>query len=163
LQVSRLRRTTGANHVNDARGDLDEAVVVLPEPAEQLDFVLRHELQAIHVVAELIKLAQRARQRPLVGGDQRGGNAVELRGRVVLNLAISFNLALELDVLGALMDIAQSIKSDCSHHDQEHRYGKKCNQQLELHGRWYARNQTDERAHQPRNQTSEPIKRIIAL
>ena len=63
LQLSRLRRTAGADQFHDLRDDFDEPIVVLPEPAEQLDFVLGHELQSIHVVAELVELAQRARQR----------------------------------------------------------------------------------------------------
>src|SRR5947209_20629641 len=60
LQVSRFGRTTSANQIHDARHDLDEPVVVLPELAKQLDFVPRDELQAIHVVAKLVEPAQRA-------------------------------------------------------------------------------------------------------
>ena len=103
LHLPRLRGTAGANQFHDLRDDLDEPVVVLPELAEQLDFVLGHELQPIHVVAELVELAKRARQRRLVGSEQGGGNAVELARRVMLHLAIRFDLALQLDeLLGAL-------------------------------------------------------------
>ena len=45
--VSRLCRITSANQIHDARHDFDEAVIVLPEPAKQLDLVLRNELQAM--------------------------------------------------------------------------------------------------------------------
>jgi hypothetical protein len=39
-------------------------------PAEDLQLVLRHELQAVEVVAELAELAQRRLQRALVGNEQ---------------------------------------------------------------------------------------------
>ena len=45
--------------------DLDKSIVVLPELAEQFDFILCHELQPIDVIAELVELAKRARQRRL--------------------------------------------------------------------------------------------------
>ena len=103
LHLSRLRGAAGANHLHDLRDDFDEPIVVLPELAEQLDFVLGHELQPIHVVAELVELAKRARQRRIVGSEQGGGHAVELARRVMLHLPIRFDLALQLDeLLGAL-------------------------------------------------------------
>ena len=63
LQLSCFRGTAGADQFHDLRHDIREPIVVLPKPVEQLDFVLGHELQSIHVVAELIELTQRARQR----------------------------------------------------------------------------------------------------
>src|SRR5262249_21242360 len=148
LQILGLRRTTSANQIDNARHDLDEPVVLIPEPAKQLDFILRDELQAIHVVAELVKLAQRARQRPLVGRDQRGGDAVQRSRRVMLYLPISFNLALQLDqFLGALVKTAQNLKPHRPHHDQKHCNSKKSGQQLELYACRYPRNQVDKRTH----------------
>jgi hypothetical protein len=105
LQVSRLRGTTGADQLHSARDDCDELVIVLTEPAQQLNFVLGHELQTIDVVSELVELAQCARQRPLVRRQKRGGDAVKLSRRVMLDQPIGFDLALQLDqFLGALMD-----------------------------------------------------------
>ena len=45
--LSRFRGTVGAKHFHDLRDDCDELIVVLPESAEQLDFVLCNKLQAI--------------------------------------------------------------------------------------------------------------------
>ena len=110
--LPRLGGAAGADQLHDLRDDCDEPVVVLPELAEQLDFVLGDELQPVDVVAELVELAQRARQRALVRGEQRGGDAVELARGVVLDLAIGLDLALQLDqLLGALIDPAQNARA----------------------------------------------------
>ena len=66
----------------------------------------------------------------------------------MLDLPISFNLALQLDqFLGALVDAAQNLKPDCPRHDQEYRNSKKSGQQLELYACRYPRNQVNKRAH----------------
>ena len=65
----------------------------------------------------------------------------------MLDLPISFNLALQLDqFLGAVVDAAQNLKPDCPHHDQKHRNCKKSGQQLELYACRYPRNQVYKRA-----------------
>ena len=50
-QVSGLHRTTSENQIDNARHDLDEPVVVLPEPAKQLDFI-SIPLEALRVGAD---------------------------------------------------------------------------------------------------------------
>ena len=160
LDNSRLRRATGADQFHDPRYDFDEAVVVLPEFAEQLDFVLCNKLQSIHVVAELIELAKRARQRLLVRRDERGGNTVELGGGVVLNLTIGLDLALQLDeFLGALIDPAQDLEPHGSQHDQQEGDGEECRKQLELHAGRNPCNQADERAEHPHYRSLQRLKR----
>src|SRR5262249_1526714 len=124
----------------------DETIVVLPKLIEQLDFVLRHELQPIHVVAELVELAKRARQRRVVGRDERGNDAVELARHVMLHLTIGLDLALQLDqLLGAFIDPAQNVETCRPHDDQEHRNREKRGQQLGLNAGRHARHQADER------------------
>jgi hypothetical protein len=141
LQLSCLRRAAGANQLHDLRDDFDEPLIVLPEPAKKLDFVLGHELQPIHVEPELIELAKRAQQRRIVGSKQGGGHAVELDRRVMLHLPVRFDLALQRDeLLGALIDPAQKLESDSPHHDQEYRNCEKCRQQLGLDAGRHARN-----------------------
>ena len=118
----RLGGTAAADQLDDPRHDRDEPVVVLPNCAEQLDLVLGDELQPFEVVAELVELTQRAVQSALVRDEQRGGDAVELAGGVVLDLAVGRDLALQLDqLLGALVDAAQALEPDGAKHDQQHR------------------------------------------
>ena len=163
MQLPRLRRTAGANQFHDLRDDLDKSIVVLPELAKQFDFVLGHELQPIHVIAELVELAKRARQRRLVGRKQGGGNAVELGRRVMLHLPIRFDLALQLDeLLGALIDPAQKLEPDGPHHDQQHRNCEKCRQQLDLYASRYPRNQADERIHHSASLFFQEAQEIMA-
>ena len=89
-----LARPDQLDHVGH---DPDEALVVLADAAEQLDLVLCDELEPIEIVAELVELAQRRLERPLVRNEQRRGDAVELARGVVLELAVGRDLALELD------------------------------------------------------------------
>ena len=118
LQLSRLRGAAGAEQSHDLRDYFHELIVVLPESAEQLDFILRNKLQPIHVVAELVQLAKRARQRHIVGSQQGGGHVVELARGVILYLPIRFDLALQLDeLLGARIDPAQNVEPDGPHRD----------------------------------------------
>ena len=134
LYLPRFRRTTGTNHFDAMRDDLDKSIVVLPELAKQFDFILCHELQPIDVIAELVKLAKRARQRRLVRRKQSGGNAVELAYCVMLDLPIGFDLALQPDkFLSALIDAAENLESDGPHHDEQHRNCEKCRKQFDLY------------------------------
>jgi hypothetical protein len=66
LYLPRLRRTTGANCFNAMPDDLHKSIVVLSELAKQFDFILCHELQPIDVIAQLVELTKRSRQRRLV-------------------------------------------------------------------------------------------------
>ena len=69
LHLPRLGHLPGAGQLHRLGHDPDEAVVVLPDLAQQLDLALRHVLQPVEVVAELAELAQHAVQNPLVLGD----------------------------------------------------------------------------------------------
>jgi hypothetical protein len=80
---SSLGGLTGANQFDDTRDNFDEAVVVLSEPGQQLDLVIGHEVQPIHIIPELVELAKRAGQRALVRAEQRSGHAVKLGCRIV--------------------------------------------------------------------------------
>ena len=52
----RLGGTAAADQLHDLRHHRDETVVVAAELLEELDLVLGHELQPVHVVAELVEL-----------------------------------------------------------------------------------------------------------
>jgi hypothetical protein len=124
LHLPRLRRATGANHFDAMRNDLNKLIVVLPETAKQFDFILCHKLESINVVAELVQLAKRSRQRPFVRREQGGGNAVKLAYRVTLDLPIGFDLALQSnEVFGTLTDSRENLKTDGTHQDEQHRNG----------------------------------------
>ena len=102
------------------RDDLDELLVVLAHAAEQLDLVLGDELQAVQVVAELVELAQGGVEGAVLGDEQRGGHAVELARRVVLELAIGGDLALELhQVFGPPIHLAEDLEADRAEGDQQ--------------------------------------------
>jgi hypothetical protein len=49
----------------------DELVIFLVHLGKQLDFILRHELQPVEVIAELIELPYGCFERPVVGNQQR--------------------------------------------------------------------------------------------
>ena len=66
LRLARLVDMPAADQLDDPGHDGDEAVVFLPDLAEQLDLVLGDELQPLEVVAELVQLAQRTVQGALV-------------------------------------------------------------------------------------------------
>ena len=141
LYLPRLRRTTGTNHFHAMRDDLDKSIVILPELAKQFDFILCHKLQPIDVIAELVKLAKRARQRRVVRRKQGGGNAVKLAYRVMLDLPIGFDLALQPDkFLSAFIDAAENLESDGPQHDEQHRNCEKCRKQFDLYASRYPRN-----------------------
>src|SRR5262249_27390686 len=103
--------------------------------------------QPIDVVAKLVELAQRARQRQVVRRKQDRRNAVELIGGLVLHLPIGFDLALQPDeFVSALIGAAQNLQSHRAHHNQESLDGEEGHQQLDLHASRYARNKAGERA-----------------
>ena len=111
--------------------DGDERLVVLAHTAENLDFVLRDELQAIEVISELVELAQRRFQRSLVRYEQRRGNAVKLDRRILLDLPVGGDLALQLhQVFGAAIDRAKLGQANRADDDQQSRDGQKRDQQL---------------------------------
>ena len=144
LHLSRLRGAAGANHIHAMRDNLDKSIVVVAELAKQFDFIFCHELQSIDVIAELVKLAKGARQRLVVRRKQGRGNAVELAYRVMLDLPIGFDLALQSDeFLGALIDPVQNLESYGPDHDEQHRNGEKCRKQFNLYASRYPRNQVD--------------------
>ena len=139
LRLAALGDLARADRLDHLRDDGNESLVVLAHPAEDLDLVLRHELQAIEVIAELIELAQRCLQRSLVGHEQRRRDAVQLRGRVVLDLPVGGDLALELhQVLGALIDRAEFGESHATNGDQQRCNGQKRGQQLRVDRKWRA-------------------------
>ena len=71
LQLARLGEAARADQFDGLGDDRGEAVIVLAERLQQADLVLRHKLQSIDIVAELIELTQRGRQRELVRRKQR--------------------------------------------------------------------------------------------
>ena len=133
LRLAALGDLAGADQLDHLSDDGNEGLVVLAHAAEDLDLVLGHELQAIEVIAELIELAQRCLQRSLVGHEQGRRDAVQLRRRVVLDLPVGGDLALELDqVLGALVDRAEFGESHATDGDQQSCDRQKCDQQLRV-------------------------------
>jgi hypothetical protein len=125
--------------------DVDKPFVLLLEFREQVDLVLGHELQSIGVIAELIELTQRARQSRIVGGEERRRNAIELARRVMLDLPVRFDLALQMDqLLGALIDTLQNLQAHCARHDEQGCNCEECCQQLGLHAGRNPRNQVDQ-------------------
>ena len=144
LQLARLGDLAGARALDRRGDDRDEAVVVLPDAREQIDLALRHVLQPVEVVAELAELAQRAVESPLVLGQQRCGDAVELARGVVLHLAIGRDLALQLDqLLVALVHAAEHLQADRAEQDQQRHHREKRDQELRLHARRHARDEVD--------------------
>ena len=112
LQLLPLGGAAAADQLHDLGDDLDELFVVLAHTREQLFLVLRHELQSIEVVAELVELAQCRLQPAVVGFEQRRGDAVELADGVVVELAVGGDLALQLHhVLGALVHLGQRLQA----------------------------------------------------
>src|SRR5207245_69376 len=139
-----LSHLGGANQLDELGHDLDELVIVLADPAEQFDFVFRDELEPVEVVAELVKLTQRGLERSLVGDQERRGDAVELAGGVVLELAVGGDLALELDqVLGAPVHRAQRLQADRAHRDEQHDDGKERGQEFRVDRDRYPRDESN--------------------
>jgi len=66
LDLPRLAVSSIAGQVQHARGDCDEAGIVLANVAEQRNLVLCDKRHAVEVVAELVDLAKRAGQRRIV-------------------------------------------------------------------------------------------------
>nr|WP_245316237.1 hypothetical protein [Mesorhizobium wenxiniae] len=92
-------------------------VVLLPDLAEHFRLNFGDELHAVEVVAKLIELAQRCIQHPVVLKHERGRDAVELVCRVVLDLAVGCDPALQLDQLVCLIvDPAQHLQPDRPEH-----------------------------------------------
>ena len=94
LHLTALDYLARADQLNGLRHHADESFVIDLDAAEQLDLILRNELEPVEVVTELVELAERRIERPFVGQEQRRRNAIELRRRVVLDLAIRGDLAL---------------------------------------------------------------------
>src|SRR5207342_1253782 len=88
-------------------------------------------------------------QRPLVRSEQRRGDAIKLGSRVVLNLTVGLDFALQLNqLLGMILDVAEQLQSHRPHHDQENRDGEEPGKQLDLDASRYSRNQADKRVHE---------------
>ena len=63
----------------------------------------------------------------------------------MLNLAVGFDLALQLDELvSAPIDPAQHSEAHPAHHDQQEFDGEKCRQQLDLDAGRHTRNKADQ-------------------
>ena len=125
--------------------DPDEALVILADAAEQLDLVLCDELEPIEIVAELVELAQRRLERPLVRDDQRRGDAVELARGVVLELAVGRDLALELDeVVGAAVHGVQGLQADRAQGDEQDDDGEERRQELRVNPHREPRDEPDQ-------------------
>ena len=60
LDLSRLAASSVAGQLQHARGDGDEAGIILAKAAEQRNLVLRDKRHAVEVVAELVDLAKGA-------------------------------------------------------------------------------------------------------
>jgi hypothetical protein len=95
LQLPPFGGPAPPDQLHDTRDDPDELVVVGPQAPEQLDLVPGDELQAIQVVAELVEPAEDGVEAPILGDEQRSGDTVELACRVVLQLAVGGDLALQ--------------------------------------------------------------------
>jgi len=119
LQGQTLGDLTVPDQLDDPGHHPYELVVFAPQLGEQPDFVLRHELQAVEVIAELVQLAQGSGERRLLGYQKGGGHAVELRGRVVLELAVGGDLALQRHhFLRVALDPRQHLEADRADRDQ---------------------------------------------
>jgi hypothetical protein len=117
--------------------DLNELGILLLDPAEQLDLILRHELEPVEVIAKLIELAKRCFERPLIWRQESRGNAVELAGGVMLELAVSRNLAVErYQLLGAVVRLAQHVKANGANHDEQHHHHQESRQELGVNSGW---------------------------
>ena len=87
-------------------------VVVLPDLGEKFRLFLGDEFHAVEVVSELIELAERCIEHPVVLKQKRGRDAVELARRIVLDLVIGGDLALQPDQLvGLIVDPAQHLQA----------------------------------------------------
>ena len=71
LDLPRLAGSSIAGQLQHARGDGDEAGILLAKAAEQRNLVLCDKRHAVEVVAELVDLAKRAGQRRIVGRRKR--------------------------------------------------------------------------------------------
>ena len=117
----------------------------MPDLAEHLGFA--DELHAVEVVAELVELTQRRIQHPVVLKQECGGDAVELGGRIVLDLAIGCDPALQLDQLvGLIIDAAEHLQPDGPEHDQQPDNRQEGDQELGLDARRQPRHPADQPA-----------------
>ena len=140
LNVARLARPTGPNEVDDACHLGRELIVVLSDLAEEIRFFVGDKLHAVEVIAELSELTERSIEHPVVLKQERGRDAVELARRVVLNLMIGCDLALQLDqFIGLVIDPAQHLQPDRAEHDQQADNREKRDQKLGLNTRRPAR------------------------
>jgi len=94
LELARLDAVAGAGQFDDLGHDGGELFVIGLDPLEQIGLVLGHKLEPLEVIAEKVELAQRRIERLLVGRQQGRGDAVELGGGVVLELAVGSHLFL---------------------------------------------------------------------
>ncbi|MER8968521.1 hypothetical protein NKI25_22970 [Mesorhizobium sp. M0808] len=123
----------------------------MPDLAKHFHLGFGDELHAVEVVAELVELAQRRIQHPVVLKQKGGGDAVELGGRIVLDLAIGCYPALQLDQLVCLIiDPTQHLQPDGPEHDQQADNRQERDQELGLDAR-----------RQPGNPANEPVRYAI--
>src|SRR5262249_59932915 len=107
------------DQLDDVSHHANEPIIVVADPPQELDLVLCHELESIEVVPELVELTQRDFEGPVIRYEQRRRHRVELGRRIVLNLSIRGNLALQLDqVLGTTVASNQHLKRDASDRHQ---------------------------------------------
>ena len=153
LNLPRLLGAAGADELGDVRHPGREPLVLLPDLAEHFHLARRDELHAVEVVAELAELAQRRIQHPVVLKQKCGRDAVELVGRVVLDLAIGRDPALQLDQLvGLIVDAAQHLQPDGPEHDQQSDDRQERDQKLGLDAR-----------RQPRHPADQPVRDVTWL
>ena len=146
LGLVRLGDLAAADQLDEPGHHRDKPVVILMHPGEQLNFVAGDELQPFQIVAELVELAQRAVERPLVRREEGAGNPVELARRIVLDLPVGGDLALRSDQRGgAVVDAAEHIEPDRAQRDQQCDDRQKRRQQLCLHAHRRARDEANQR------------------
>ena len=168
LQLPPFGGPAAPDQLHDTRDDPDELVVVGPDAGEQLDLVSRDELQAVQVVAELVELAEDGVEAPVLGDEQRGGHTVELACRVVLQLPVGGDLALQLhEVFRPAIHRAQDLETDRAERDQQADDDQEGDQELGVDAgrdpRHEAREHGQERAyHRPPSRRSERRSRSIS-
>src|SRR4029453_8424548 len=147
--------------------DPDELVVVGAHTAEQLDLVARDKLQAIQGVPELVQLAEDGVEAPILRDEQCGGHTVELACRVVLQLPIGGDLALQLhEVFRPAIHRTQDLETDRAERDQQADDDQEGDQELGVDAgrdpRHEARDGQERAYHRPPSWRSERRSRSIS-
>jgi hypothetical protein len=93
-----------------------------------------YELKPFKVVPELMQLTEGAFKHPLLRRQERGSHAVELNGRIVLELTERGNLAPELaDFFGTTVNAAEDLKDNDAEYDQQRHDGEEGPDQLGMY------------------------------